>query len=50
VLEGKGKSIKKLRRGDVVPMVLLVRKEKGWNFGLTRIRTAAESEIAGAMF
>jgi hypothetical protein len=23
---------------------------EGWNFGLTRIRTAVESEIAGAMF
>jgi hypothetical protein len=31
-------------------MVLLERKEKRWNFGSTRIRTAVESEIAGAMF
>jgi hypothetical protein len=42
--------VRELRRGDVVPMVLLARKEKGWNFGLTRIRMAAMSEIAGAMF
>jgi hypothetical protein len=26
-------------------MVLLVRAEKGWNFGSARISTAAESEI-----
>jgi hypothetical protein len=39
-----------LRRGDVVLMVLLVRKEKRWNFGSTRIRTVAESEITGAAF
>jgi hypothetical protein len=44
------KLVRELRRGDVVVMVLLARKEKGWNFGSTRIRTAAESEIAGAMF
>jgi hypothetical protein len=50
VQEGKGKLVRELRRGDVVLMVLLVRKEKRWNFGSTRIRTAAESEIAGAMF
>jgi hypothetical protein len=31
-------------------MVLLAKDEKGWNFGSTRIRTAAESEITGAMF
>jgi hypothetical protein len=42
--------VKELWRGDVVLMVLLERKEKGWNFGSIRIRTAAESEIAGAMF
>jgi hypothetical protein len=40
VQEGKGKSVRELRRGDVVLMVLLARKEKGWNFGSTRIRTA----------
>jgi hypothetical protein len=28
-----------------VLMVLLVRKEKGWNFGSTRNKTATESEI-----
>jgi hypothetical protein len=44
------KLFRELRRGDVVLMVLLARKEKGWNFGSTRIRTAAESEIAGVMF
>jgi hypothetical protein len=42
--------VRELRRGDVVLMVLLAREEKGWNFGSTRIRTAAESEIGGAMF
>jgi hypothetical protein len=30
-----------------VLMVLLARKKKGWNFGSTRNRTAAESEIRG---
>jgi hypothetical protein len=44
------KLVRELRRGDVVLMVLLARKEKGWNFGSTRIRTAAESENAVAMF
>jgi hypothetical protein len=39
-----------LRRGDVVLMVLLTKEEKGWNFGSTRIRTAAESGIVGAAF
>jgi hypothetical protein len=29
-------------------MVLLAKEEKGWNFGWTRIRMVAESEIAGA--
>jgi hypothetical protein len=42
--------VREIRRADVVLMVLLARKEKGWNFGSIRIRTAAESEIAGAMF
>jgi hypothetical protein len=42
--------VRELRRGDVVLMVLLARNEKRWNFGSTRIRTAAESEITGAMF
>jgi hypothetical protein len=42
--------VRELRRGAVVLMVLLARKEKGWNFSSTRIRMAAESEIAGAMF
>jgi hypothetical protein len=37
-----------LRHGDVVLMVLLAREEKGWNFGSTRNRMAAGSEIAGA--
>jgi hypothetical protein len=31
-------------------MVLLAKEEKGWNFDSTRISTAAESEIAGALF
>jgi hypothetical protein len=31
-------------------MVLLTKEEKGWNFGLTRNRTAAKSEIVGAAF
>jgi hypothetical protein len=44
------KLVREFRHGDVALMVLLVRKEKGWNFGSTRIRTAAESEIAGATF
>jgi hypothetical protein len=44
------KLVRELWRGDVVLMVLLARKEKRWNFGSTRIRTAGESEIAGAMF
>jgi hypothetical protein len=44
------KLVRELRRGDMVLMVLLAKEEKGWNFGSTRIRTAAESEIAGAMF
>jgi hypothetical protein len=42
--------VEELRRGDVVLMVLLTRKEKGWNFGSTRIRMTEESEITGAMF
>jgi hypothetical protein len=42
--------VRELRCGDVVLMVLLARKEKRWNFGSTRIRTAAESEIAGEAF
>jgi hypothetical protein len=50
VQEGKGKLVRELRRGDVVLMVLLARKEKRWNFGSIRIRTVAESEIAGAAF
>jgi hypothetical protein len=50
VQEGEGKLVRELQHGDVVLMVLLVRKEKGWNFGSTRNRTAAESEIAGAAF
>jgi hypothetical protein len=44
------KLVRELRRGDVVLMVLLAKEEKRWNFSSTRIRTAAESEIAGAMF
>jgi hypothetical protein len=50
VQEGKGELVRKLRRGDVVLMVLLAREEKGWNLSSTRNRTAAESEIAGAAF
>jgi hypothetical protein len=42
--------VRELRRGDVVLMVHLAREEKGWNFGSTRNRTAAGSEIAGAAF
>jgi hypothetical protein len=37
--------VRELQCGDVVLMVLIARKEKGWNFGSTRIRMAAESEI-----
>jgi hypothetical protein len=33
-----------------VLMVPLATKEKGWNFGSTKISTAAESEIIGAVF
>jgi hypothetical protein len=33
-----------------VLMVLSTKDEKGWNFGSTRNRTAAESEIASAAF
>jgi hypothetical protein len=40
VQEGEGELVRELRRGDVVLMVLLERKEKGWNFGSTRNRTA----------
>jgi hypothetical protein len=50
VQEGEGKLVRELRHGVVVLMMLLVRKEKRWDFGSTRIRTAAESEIAGAAF
>jgi hypothetical protein len=42
--------VRELRHGDVVLMVLLARNEKRWNFGSTRIRTTAESEITGSMF
>jgi hypothetical protein len=38
VQEGEAKLVKVL-------MVLLARKNKGWSFGSTRNRTAAESEI-----
>jgi hypothetical protein len=44
------KLVRELRHGNVVLMVLLAREEKGWNFGSTRIRTTAESEIVGAAF
>jgi hypothetical protein len=44
------KFVRELWRGDVALMVLLVRKEKGWNFGSTRIRTVVESEITNVMF
>jgi hypothetical protein len=37
VQEGEGKSVRELRRGDVVLMVLLAKEEKGWNFGSTII-------------
>jgi hypothetical protein len=46
----RSKLVRELLRGDVVLMVLFARQEKRWNFGSTRIRTAAESEIVGAMF
>jgi hypothetical protein len=36
--------VRELQRGDVVLMVLLVKEEKGWNFGSTRIRTATERD------
>jgi hypothetical protein len=42
--------VRELQHGDVVLIVLLAKEEKGWNFGSTRIRTAAESEITDAMF
>jgi hypothetical protein len=42
--------VRGLRCGDVVLMVLLTKEEKGWNFGSTRNRTVAKSEIAGVMF
>jgi hypothetical protein len=45
VQEGEGKLVRELRRGDVVLMVLLAMKLKRWNFGSTRNRMAAESEI-----
>jgi hypothetical protein len=45
-----GKRFRSSRHGDVMLMVLLVREEKGWNFGLTRNRTAAGSQITGAAF
>jgi hypothetical protein len=45
VQEGEGKLVRELHHGDVVLMMLLVRKKKGWNFGWTRNRTAAKSEI-----
>jgi hypothetical protein len=44
------KLVRELQHGDVVLIVLLAKEEKGWNFGSTRIRTAAESEITDAMF
>jgi hypothetical protein len=50
VQEGEGELVRELRRRDVVLMVLLAREEKGWNFGSTRNRTAAGSEIAGVAF
>jgi hypothetical protein len=50
VQEGEGKLVRELRHGDVVLMVLLAKEEKGWNFGSTRIRTEAESEIASVAF
>jgi hypothetical protein len=50
VQEGEGESVRELRRGDVMLMLLLAREEKGWNFGSTRNRTAAGSEIAGTAF
>jgi hypothetical protein len=50
VQEGEGELVRELRRGDVVPMVLLPRKEKGWNFGSTRNRMVMGSEIAGEAF
>jgi hypothetical protein len=50
VQEGEREMVRELQRGDVVLMVLLAREEKGWNFGSTRNRMAAGSEIAGAAF
>jgi hypothetical protein len=50
VQEGGRELVRKLRHGDVVLMVLLVREEKGWNLGSTRNKTAAGSEIAGVAF
>jgi hypothetical protein len=42
--------VRELQRGDVVLMVLLVKEEKGWNFGSTSISMATESEITGTVF
>jgi hypothetical protein len=42
--------VREVWHGDVLLLVLLAREKKGWNFGSTRIGTAAESEIADAMF
>jgi hypothetical protein len=50
VQEGEGELVSELRHGDVVLIVLLVREEKGWNFGSTRNRMAVGSEITGAVF
>jgi hypothetical protein len=50
VQEGEGELVRELRRGDVVLMVLLEKEEKGWNFGSTRNRMTAGSEIASATF
>jgi hypothetical protein len=50
VQEGEGELVRELRPGDVVLMVLLAREEKGWNFGSSKNRTAAGSEIAGVVF
>jgi hypothetical protein len=48
VQKAEGELVRELWHGDVVLMMLLAREEKGWNFGSTRNRTAAGSEIAGA--
>jgi hypothetical protein len=43
VQEGKRKLVREFRRGDVVLMMLLARKETRWHFGSTRKRKKSGS-------